>query len=119
MRLARVFIILAPVALAGCGQGSAFDEAFRNSFRESAVSSCVSASRATPNAPQGVDWQRLCSCSVDRLMQGKSSAELRRLQGNSSEQMEAVRQCAAEMGIVPGGAGPTAGGSDGGGKPTP
>jgi len=114
MRIATALIAVLPVALAGCGQGSAFDEAFRNSFRESAVSSCVAASRATPAAPQGVDWQRLCSCSVDRMMEGKSAAELRRLQGDSPEQMEAVRQCATQMGIVPGGGAPAAPAAPGG-----
>ena len=99
MRVAKALIVILPAALAGCGQGSAFDESFRNSFRESAVSGCVTASRSTPNAPQGIDWQRLCSCSVNRIMAGKTTAELRRLQGNSPEQMEAVRQCASEMGI--------------------
>jgi len=112
-----LFFLFATAGLAGCGQGSAFDQAFRNSFRESAVNSCITTSRNTPNAPAGFDWQRLCSCSIDRLMRGKTSAELRRIAGDSRAQMDAVRQCANEMGIMPGAGAPTSG-KAAPGKPT-
>ena len=64
------------IPLAGCGEGSAFDNGFRTSFRENAVSSCVTASRNAPNASR-FDWQRLCGCAIDRYMNGKSSSDLR------------------------------------------
>ena len=84
------------LCLAGCGEGSAFDNGLRTSFRENAVESCVAASRNSPGGPQ-VDWPRLCGCSVDRYMAGKSSSDLRNASPEDPALRAAGQQCAMEQ----------------------
>jgi hypothetical protein len=84
------------LSLAGCGEGSAFDNGIRTSFRENAVQSCVTASRNAPNAPQ-LDWPRLCGCSIDRYMQGKSTSDLRNANPEDPALRAASQQCAMEQ----------------------
>jgi hypothetical protein len=102
------------IALAGCGEGSAFDNGIRDGFRRTAVESCVSSSRNAP-MPAGFDWERLCGCAIDRYMEGKSGAELRRADPSDPALRAATQQCAMEqMGGAPAAPGAPAGGS----KPT-
>jgi hypothetical protein len=84
------------IPLAGCGEGSAFDNGFRTSFRESAVNSCVAASRNSPNASR-FDWQRLCGCTVDRYMNGRSSSDLRSANPDDPTRRAIAEQCAMEQ----------------------
>ena len=84
------------LALAGCGEGSAFDNGMRTSFRENAVQSCVTASRNAPNTPQ-LDWQRLCGCSIDRYMANKSSSDLRNANPEDPALRASSEQCAMEQ----------------------
>lgn len=100
------------ITLAGCGEGSAFDNGFRTSFRENAVTSCVSASRTAPNASQ-FDWPRLCGCAIDRYMNGKSSSDLRSANPEDPALRANAEQCAMEQvnaaaGIAPAGEGANA-----------
>ena len=84
------------LGLAGCGEGSAFDNGIRDGFRSTAIESCVSSSRGSP-LPAGFDVQRLCSCAIDRYMQGKSGADLRRADPSDPALRQASQQCAMEQ----------------------
>src|SRR4051812_34771272 len=84
------------LSLAGCGEGSAFDNGFRTSFRENAVTSCVTSSRTAPTRNQ-FDWQRLCGCAIDRYMNGKSSSDLRSATPEDPALRAATEQCAMEQ----------------------
>jgi hypothetical protein len=96
------------LSLAGCGEGSAFDNGIRDGFRRTAVESCVSSSRGTP-MPAGFDWERLCGCAIDRYMEGKSGSDLRSADPSDPALRAATQQCAMEqMGAA---AGAPAGGS--------
>jgi len=98
------------ISLSACGEGSAFDNGVRTSFRENAVESCVAASRGAPGAPQ-MDWPRLCGCSVDRYMAGKTTTELRNANREDPALRAASQQCAMEQVNEAAGAAP-AGGED-------
>ena len=87
-------LLMVVVPLAGCQS----EEDFRQRWRETAVGACVQQARAG-GLPQGIDTARLCNCSIDRLMEGKSAAELRSYRPRP-EDSEAAQQCAAEA-IVP------------------
>ena len=84
------------VPLAGCGEGTAFDNGFRTSFRENAVTSCVASSRNAPNGGR-FDWPRLCGCAIDRYMNGKSSSDLRSATPQDPALRAATEQCAMEQ----------------------
>lgn len=104
----RALLLVALVALAGCGE---FDDSFRNSFREKSVESCTAEARAQlarsgAVLPDGMDAERICGCAVDRLMAGKSAAELMRGEPEDRDQQRAVEECANQ-----------ALGGAGGGKP--
>jgi hypothetical protein len=95
-------IILAGVAcalmalLAGCGEGSAFDNGMRAQFRDTAVESCVASSRNAPAAVR-LDWPRLCRCAVDRYMANRSTTELHRTEASDPALRAASQQCAMEQ----------------------
>ena len=95
------------LSLAGCGEGSAFDNGVRTSFRDNAVESCVTASRAAPNGPR-FDWPRLCGCAIDRYMAGKSTGDLRNADPQDPALRAATQQCAMEQAAAATGAAPAA-----------
>jgi hypothetical protein len=102
-RLLAAVSILPLAALAACGS----EEDARNTFRTSSIQGCVSASSGASVPPQmaGFDWERLCTCATDRIMDGKSASELAQLTPGGPGQTEAVQQCIAEMqqdGAAPG-----------------
>lgn len=102
-------IAIAIAALAACGEGSAFDNGFRTSYREKAIESCSTGARAAMPAGVRVDVQRICTCAVERHMEGKSATEL---MGSDDQQaaQAATEQCLREeMARV---------GAAGGAKPT-
>lgn len=96
--------VSAIVLLAACGPGSAFDNSFRESYREKAVEGCLEGSRRAP-APDGVDFQRICECAVDRHMAGRSATDLMGESDDAAQSgaRDATLQCVRE--IVPGAAG--------------
>ena len=90
-----VISLLPLVALAACGVS---EESARNTFRQSSIEGCVSASRTqAPPALAGFDWERLCSCATDRIMEGKSVSELAQFTPGGPDQTAAVQQCVADM----------------------
>lgn len=124
--------------LAGCGQGGqngesgqsaaatsqfnqAFEGSFRDSYRRSGIEGCVRGAQA--RAPgRNVDFGPVCTCFIDRIMAGRTAAELMNLRQGPQAQA-AVQQCARELGVgaagggAGGGAGGTADDGAGGGKP--
>ncbi|MGZ8282766.1 MAG: hypothetical protein ACXWUN_07415 [Allosphingosinicella sp.] len=95
MRLRLSVLSWLPLTLlAGCGS----EEAVRDTFRENSIQGCLTASRqSAPSALAGVDWQRLCTCSTDKIMAGKSPSELAQLTPGGPGQSDAVQQCVTEM----------------------
>ena len=87
-------VLLLAATVTGCQS----EEQFRQRWRETAVGACVQQARAG-GLPQGIDSARLCNCSIDRLMEGKSAADLRSYRPRP-EDSEAAQRCAAEA-IVP------------------
>lgn len=83
-------LAVAASAVAGCQS----DDQFKQQWRQTAVNACVEAARNQP-MPAGVDAGRVCNCSIDRIMQGKSAAELRNHQSGPAD-AEGARQCAIE-----------------------
>ena len=90
--------MLSLVLLAAMLPGCQSEDQFRQRWRETAGGACVQQAQ-TAGLPQGVDPGRLCNCSIDRLMEGKSAAELRSYRP-TPEDSAAAQQCAAEA-IVP------------------
>ena len=103
MRLLLAVVTILPMAaLAACQS----EESARNTFRTTSIEACVSASRNTSVPPQmaGFDWQRMCTCATDKIMEGKSARELAQLTPGGPGQNEAVQQCVMDMmrdGAVP------------------
>jgi hypothetical protein len=95
------------LSLAGCGEGSAFDNGIRTGIRDSSIESCVTATRSVPN-PSRLDVQRLCSCSVDRYMAGRSTEEVRTVTPQDPALRAATQQCAMEQINAAAGAPPAA-----------
>lgn len=107
MRMKFAALLVVPMlTLAACGS----EESARNTFRTASIDGCVSASESQPTPPgmEGFDWNRLCTCATDRIMEGKSASELAQLEPGGPGQQEAVMQCVQEM--MPGGL-PGAGGA--------
>ena len=90
--------MLSLVLLLGSLSGCQSEEDFRQRWRDTAVNACIQEARAR-ELPQGIDPTRLCNCSIDRMMQGKSAADLRSYRPNPQDSAAAA-QCAAEA-IVP------------------
>ena len=84
-----------PLLLAGCG---ATAEQTRHAVRDQAVAGCVASARRTaPAGLAGYDWQGLCGCAADRLMAGRSTAELAAIAPGGPRQREAFARCALEL----------------------
>ena len=114
------------VAIAACGQGSAFDNGLRDSYREKALSSCVSGARSAAPAGVTIDFDRVCGCAIDRHMEGKSGTELMRenektdMTGAQAAMTQCLNSELRRTGAMPGGAapeGPAAAGGDNAAKP--
>lgn len=97
MRLILV-AALCSAALSGCGESEA---AFRDAYRTRAVESCADGARsAGASAPPGVDFQRMCECSVHRYMQSRSLDQLRQEEDQTTtppEARAALQQCLMEQ----------------------
>ena len=87
-----------PLALTACGEGSNFDEGFKSTFREKLVTACVD--NAKGSVPQGVnvDLDKICGCSADKIMEGKSASDLVSEGVGTAEQLEKVKACFIEHG---------------------
>ena len=123
-----VILLIATVALAGCGQsgnrqnamggaglptpgqrpesrasaGPDADPSFRQRYRDINISSCVSSAQARSargdGAPPGTDFARYCTCTVDGAMDGLTTEQVMNLRPGPREQAIA-QQCAQDMGL--------------------
>lgn len=84
----------APANAAGAAPAGA--EAELAALRVRLVAGCSAAEGR--RAPAGADMARLCGCAVDRLLAGKTAAQLRAT-GLGDEQ-QALNACAAEQGVT-------------------
>ena len=83
-------------SLAACGEGTAFDNSFRESYREKGVPACVTEARRSAGAnAAGVDFQPICECIIDKQMEGRTSGELMRGL-DEAEHQRIADQCLAE-----------------------
>lgn len=85
----------APANVAGAAPGGAADPELVR-LRTRLVAGC--SGEEGRRAPPGADVARLCGCAVDRLLAGKTAAQLRAT-GIGNEQ-EALNTCAGELGIT-------------------
>ena len=107
-----IAILVAGLALAACGGDAsqddaataafnrAYEDGFKQSFRRAGIASCVrgaeSQVRARGVAPP-IGLEAACTCFVDRIMAGKSTAELAALRPDPAAQA-VMEQCARELG---------------------
>lgn len=93
MRARLVLFVLLPLAACGAAEERALE-----AFRDQSVAGCVEASRrAAPPAMAGLDFQSLCSCATERIMEGKNVTDLAQMRPGDPEQRQAIEQCAARM----------------------
>jgi hypothetical protein len=106
MRIVVVLSIAAAgLALAACDQqrvSQERDAAQRQAFRTVGIAACVRSAEArarsgAAGAPPSSDFQPVCTCYIDRVMAGKSNAELLDLRPGARE-MHIIEQCASEVG---------------------
>lgn len=113
MRITFAAALSFAALLTACGEGSAFDNSFRDSYRERAIESCAGGAQRAAPAGTNIDFRQVCACAVDRHMQGKSATAL---MGEDDAEVTsgaqaAMQQCIAEAVGVP------ATGDASGGKP--
>jgi hypothetical protein len=94
MRAIFIAFVVVP-ALAGCGEGSSFDEGFKKAYREKGIAACVEATRRqSPLGAASIDVEELCACTVDKVMEGKSANDL--MTPDEKAEKAAVEQCLAK-----------------------
>ena len=95
MRPAMIALLIVP-ALAGCGEGSSFDKGFKKAYREKGIAACVEATRRqSPLGAAAVDVEAICTCTVDKVMEGKSANDL--MSPDEKAEKAAVEQCLAKV----------------------
>ena len=95
MRAICIALLIAP-ALAGCGEGSSFDKGFKQAYRDKAIPACVEATRRqSPLGAANIDVEALCTCTVDKVMEGKSANDL--MSPDEKAEKAAVEQCLAKV----------------------
>ncbi len=88
------FLLLA----AACGEGGAADRAFVQAYRDNGIKACVATARTTGAA--AVDealLTRLCTCTTERTMAGRTAAELLQLAPGGPETQAAATACLREI----------------------
>ena len=98
-------LVVATAALAGCQS----DEQFKRQWRQTVVNACIEDLRVRLRS-SGVDATRVCNCSIDRIMHGKSVTQLRDYRSGQADE-EIGAQCAIEDMGAAAGAAPGAGGT--------
>ncbi len=102
----RIILTIASLAaLAGCGEGSAFDNGFREAYVRKGVDTCVQAAQRGGAAGTAIDFRQLCTCAIERHIEGRSAIELmtenEQEAGSTAErQMEQCIEEAARRGDI-------------------
>lgn len=89
-------IVLAAASLALLAASAPAAEPELVAMRAMGIAGC--SAEVTPRAQAGTDVAGLCGCAVDRLMAGKTAAQLRET-GRADEQ-EALNACAGARGVA-------------------
>lgn len=85
------------LTLTACGEGSALDESFKSSYREKLVSTCTSSAQSYIPAGVNIDLDKICGCTADKIMEGKSAKELATTVPGSAEDIAKVQACVGEL----------------------
>lgn len=96
----KLTLLLIPLLLTACGEGSAFDESFKTSYRAKFVSTCIAGAEGQIPAGVMVDLDKICGCAADKVMEGKSATDLATTVPGSAEDFDKVKQCISELGPV-------------------
>ena len=93
-----MFVLAASVCAAACDQGGMVDQTNQQSVRQNAVQACAAwVPQSDIAAAAGLTGERLCSCAVDRMLEGKNLSDLPELRPDSAESRAAIAQCVAEI----------------------
>lgn len=96
----KLTLLLLPLALTACGEGSSIDESLKTTVRQQLVATCTAS--AESQIPDGVtvDLDKLCACAADKVLEGKSAKDLISNPPTSAEDLNKVQECAKEIGPV-------------------
>jgi hypothetical protein len=82
------------VSLAACDAGGVIDESIEEGVRQTAIQTCIAwAPQSDIAAAAGLRTEQLCACATDRMLEGKSLAELPGLRFDGPEIRAAVAAC--------------------------
>jgi hypothetical protein len=93
--LASTLLIL----LSACDGGGPVDQSIQQGVRQSAIQACIAWVPSFEMAEAaGLNGERLCTCAADRLLAGKSMADLAQgIRPDSPENRRAIVQCIADI----------------------
>lgn len=97
MRTMMIATVGLAFTLAACGDGSAFDESFKSSYREKMITACSEAAKGSIPAGVNIDLSKVCGCTADKIMEGKSAKELMSNAPGSAEDIAKAQQCVTEL----------------------
>lgn len=95
--MVRPLLLLLPVALTACGEGSAVDAQIKATYREQLVTVCTSTASGYLPAGANIDLDKVCGCATDKVMEGKSATDLATTVPGSAEDIAKIRLCATEL----------------------
>lgn len=93
----KLTLLLIPLTLTACGEGSAVDERIKATYREQLVATCSATASGYLPTGANVDVDKVCGCAADKVMEGKSATDLVSTVPGSAEDLAKVRECATEL----------------------
>lgn len=93
----KLILIMLPLTLAACGEGSAVDEQIKATYREQLVATCTATAAGYVPSAANIDIDKICGCAADKVMEGKSVTDLATTVPGSAEDIAKVRLCASEL----------------------
>lgn len=93
----KLALLLIPLTLTACGEGSALDESIKVTYREKLVATCSATASGYLPTGANVDVDKICGCAADKVMEGKSATDLATTVPGSAEDLAKIRQCATEL----------------------
>ncbi len=98
--MVRPLLLLLPLTLAACGEGSVVDENLKSTIRQSLVASCTATAQGQIPEGVSVDVSAVCTCATDKVMAEKSVKDLIANPPTPSEALDKVKACISELGPV-------------------
>lgn len=83
--------------VAACGEGSAVDAQVKATYRQQLIAVCTSTASGYLPTGANLDLDKICGCAADKIMEGKSAADLATTVPGSAQDLAKVRQCATEL----------------------